>query len=40
MAGILQDKVAFIHTGAAENVLIELVQKAKSYPETMGVKIV
>jgi len=26
-------KIAFIHPGAAENVLIELVQRAQSYPD-------
>jgi methylmalonyl-CoA epimerase len=33
------DKVAFIHPSAAENVLIELVQKAQSYHEIPNIKI-
>jgi methylmalonyl-CoA/ethylmalonyl-CoA epimerase len=32
------DKVAFIHPSAAENVLIELVQKAKPYPEMPDIR--
>ncbi len=34
------DRVAFVHPGAAENVLIELVQKARPYPEMPSMKII
>jgi methylmalonyl-CoA/ethylmalonyl-CoA epimerase len=33
-------KIAFVHPGAAENVLIELVQRAQSSPEMTSIKIV
>jgi len=33
------DKVAFVHPGAAENVLIELVQKTQPYPGTTSMKL-
>ena len=33
------DKVTFIHPSVAENVLIELVQKAQSYLEMPGIKL-
>ncbi len=32
-------KRAFVHPSAAENVLIELVQKAQSYPDLPGIKV-
>jgi methylmalonyl-CoA epimerase len=32
------DKIAFVHPSAAENVLIELVQRARSYPEMPNIK--
>ncbi len=31
-------QIAFVHPGAAENVLIELVQRAQSYPEMLNIK--
>ena len=33
------DKIAFVHPGAAENVLIELVQRARSYPQMPNIKL-